>query len=403
MDADKTLYDLTSADTKIIGFDFQYFYFIYKLLDLREGQTIGYEVKDDIHIEIDDSSIIFFQLKHTTQKNINGVPNNLADLDKDLWKTISHWTDIISDEHNNRSSEYEQIKFLEKTQFILATNKKVSKNNFISKVNRFKDGKLEILDIKKWIEDKLKSVKSVETKCYLEKIISLSINVLSLFFKQIEFIDTGDNIINSIQKTLRRMMIVESRINDVFSSLLFELKKDFFEKVLNGKHQIITYDEWHNRYIKIFQNYRTNKLLIRPLPKKSLCNPIEQPFIKELIEIGEIKKDDFAEIAALSSHMLRLEMNLNRWHDDGELVSDDIRIFHNNNKLIWKNIHKKSHRKTIDKNTDTNNALICLDEIRGKELRIEETLLPIDLSNGEFYHLSNIKSIGWRKDWEDKY
>mgnify|MGYP006990131134 CR=1 FL=1 len=58
--------------------------------------------------------------------------------------------------------------------------------------------------------------------------------------------------------------------------------------------------------------------------------------------------------------MLRLEMNLNRWHDDGELVSDDIRIFHNNNKLVWKNIHKKSHRKTIDKNTDTNNALICI-------------------------------------------
>ena len=30
------IYDLTSADSKIVGFEFQYFYFIYKLLHLQE-------------------------------------------------------------------------------------------------------------------------------------------------------------------------------------------------------------------------------------------------------------------------------------------------------------------------------------------------------------------------------
>lgn len=38
-------YDLTSADTKIIGTDYQFFYFINELLRLKKGQQLGYEVK----------------------------------------------------------------------------------------------------------------------------------------------------------------------------------------------------------------------------------------------------------------------------------------------------------------------------------------------------------------------
>ena len=52
MDKEINRYDLTSADTKIIGFDFQYFYFINELLKLDVGQSIGFESKDDVHIEV---------------------------------------------------------------------------------------------------------------------------------------------------------------------------------------------------------------------------------------------------------------------------------------------------------------------------------------------------------------
>jgi hypothetical protein len=68
---EKNRYDLTSADTKIIGFDFQYFYFINELLKLDIGQFIGFEAKDDVHIQLPldrKVTIQLVQLKHTIKK-----------------------------------------------------------------------------------------------------------------------------------------------------------------------------------------------------------------------------------------------------------------------------------------------------------------------------------------------
>ena len=54
----RTRYDLTAADTKIIGTDYQYFYFIDSILSIKKGQLIGYEVKDDVHISLPDDRLI---------------------------------------------------------------------------------------------------------------------------------------------------------------------------------------------------------------------------------------------------------------------------------------------------------------------------------------------------------
>ena len=45
MKTERKRYDLTSADTKIIGTDYQFFYFINELLKLKKGQQLGYEEK----------------------------------------------------------------------------------------------------------------------------------------------------------------------------------------------------------------------------------------------------------------------------------------------------------------------------------------------------------------------
>ena len=47
MTTEKTHFEKTSADTKEIGFDYQYLCFINKLLDIKVGQKITYEEKDD--------------------------------------------------------------------------------------------------------------------------------------------------------------------------------------------------------------------------------------------------------------------------------------------------------------------------------------------------------------------
>jgi hypothetical protein len=59
--------DKTSAEDKSIGFDYQYYYFLNELLRLKSGQTAGYEVLDDVHIELADGNTLLIQLKHTVQ------------------------------------------------------------------------------------------------------------------------------------------------------------------------------------------------------------------------------------------------------------------------------------------------------------------------------------------------
>lgn len=38
--------DSVSAADKSIGFDYQYYYFLYKGLTMKKGETVGLEVKD---------------------------------------------------------------------------------------------------------------------------------------------------------------------------------------------------------------------------------------------------------------------------------------------------------------------------------------------------------------------
>lgn len=398
MDDKNTVYDLTSADSKIIGFDFQYFYFISKLLHLQEGEKIGYEVKDDVHIETNNSQILI-QLKHTIQKKEDGAPANLTELDEDLWKTISRWSDIISE----KNAIDEQMSLIERTQFVLATNKDIDSNTFVIYIDRCNKKKNSDSDIIAFLDGLLCKAKSKKIKGYLSNIKKLSVNVLKAFIKKIEIINTGDSIIDDIKKAIRGMMIRESNINDVFNALLSELKQDFFNSVRNNQHQEITYDEWLEKYSVIFMDNRNTRLPLRKFKPLLPEKPFDLPFIAELIEIGDICDDDIDEVAECFAEKFELEENLKTLHEQGLLVYSEIEAFHQDAKAKWKNSHKSCHRSTISDKEDKQNALHCLDEVRKYELILKDTDLQTRLSNGEFYYLADKQWIGWRKKWRVNY
>lgn len=93
----KTHAERTAAADKAIGFDYQYYYFLYRVLKLGLNQFVGLEVKDDVHTDLDNDCQILIQLKHTTQKNADGSAKNLTTFDSDLWKTLSNWSKVITD------------------------------------------------------------------------------------------------------------------------------------------------------------------------------------------------------------------------------------------------------------------------------------------------------------------
>lgn len=113
---------VSAADTSI-GFEYQYYYYLDRLVNLRTGESAGLEVKDDVHSELATGFCILVQLKHTVQTNAAGAPIALSELDSDLWKTLYNWTRIITDDTQQRDTVAKQLEYVGNTEFHLVTNK----------------------------------------------------------------------------------------------------------------------------------------------------------------------------------------------------------------------------------------------------------------------------------------
>ncbi len=117
MMATRNRIEITSADTKQLGFEYQYLYFIVKLLQMRYGDVVGYEALDDIHvISASSGDTVYIQVKHTTDLTAAGTPANLTNLSEDLWKTLSNWSKLIVDPAEQRDTFSAQKAFVEKNQ-----------------------------------------------------------------------------------------------------------------------------------------------------------------------------------------------------------------------------------------------------------------------------------------------
>lgn len=397
----KKYYEKTSADNKEIGFDYQYLCFISKLLDIKIGQKIAYEEKDDIHIESSDGKLILIQVKHSIQTNVNDAIINLTKLDLDLWKTLYNWTQIITDSSDGRSKIQKQLSFVQNTHFVLLTNKNLATNPILLKITALKDGNLKLKEFNDYLANLKKQTNSSTIVKYIDTLSSLNKQVYECFINNILTEQTKTNVIEGIKQQIREKMIKPSRVDDVFSSIYAKLKVDFFEKVHKEEKQVITYDEYLETFTPIFENFKTTLLPYRFFKRMLPDNIAEQYFIQQLIEIGDISENDIVEMADYTESMLQMKMNLDKWYEDNELTIEDIESFHKETFNIWKNNHKKHHKNSS--NEDNINAYACLSELREKLLKIQQTELQTSPSNGEFYYLSNEKRLGWKKYWQEKY
>ena len=283
-------YDITSADDKIIGFEYQYYYFMYELLTLEKGQTIAFEEKDDIHKEIvrEISSEIkveksdkmkLYQLKYTSQVNVAGTPINLTELDPDLWKTLFNWIQVIEMEKDKK-------KFVNSTEFIFVTNKNLSKNTLVNKINTFKEDDDGWCDLEEYITTS--SSQSQDVSLYIQAVKNLEVDLLKIFLKNVIFINQSEDIIKVIKEKIAARSVYQNVIDDIFDKLYSGLKQEFFKVVKKRKHQIMTYDDWNIFSLPIFNAFRGTTLVIRDL-KPSVPPRLQdlgkQNFIKELIEM----------------------------------------------------------------------------------------------------------------------
>lgn len=394
MGSGKSYADQTSADNTSIGFEYQYYYFLLKLLRMSTDESVGLEVRDDVHTELNNNTQLLIQLKHTVQQNTDGTTINLTNLDSDLWKTLSNWSKVITDTKAARNEKKAQLAFIEKTEFLLVSNKSSCGDvKFFSICEKPKSAKGEL--------EKLQlSTKDASIQQYIQDLVQLDDEVLEAFIPKISFNLDIDNIIIRCKDAIREKHIPPEAVDSLFQQIDSQIRQDNFYAIKAGKKIVVTFDQFHMKCRRPFAIARSPDLK----PSKyygALPNTlVDQIFIKQLIDIADVKVTDADEIAQYTRYMFDVKTSLATWQQSGELTAEDVRKFSDEAKLRWKNQFKASHRKSALPDVL---AREVLDEMRKQQLAVGNQSMGTEFSNGEYYRLSDIPEIGWQETWGEKY
>lgn len=394
----------TSAAGTIAGFDFQYYYFLYKLLTLKKGETVGFEALDDVHTQLNNDSQILIQVKHSIQNKADGSSVNLTELDPDLWKTMHNWSLVITDKNDDRELLTQQKEFVRKTTFVLASNKSfTSTNTFLSNIYKLQAGLIDFKSITNYLRKLSVSTKSDDTKSYLASIVNLDSEILESFLCNIKSeLDIGD-IVEKCKVALEEKEVNPKEIDNLFNQLDSIVRQDIFKNFSSSKKLIYSFEEKKRRFRRYFDIANNPELKIRKFEGALPDRLEDQVFIKQLIDIEDVDNDEQEIIQNYTRYRLTLETNLSDWVSEGQLTSAEIEIFENNIFLIWETEFRAAYRKKSDPSEYSDIAHKVLQALRDKKFYMSEQLLLANMTHGSLYSLSNKPIIGWLKGWEEVY
>ncbi|MBB3914427.1 hypothetical protein [Rhizobium fabae] len=396
--------DTTSAEDKSIGFDYQYYYFLNELLNLKSGQVVGLEVLDDVHVERPDGTNLLVQLKHTVQTSAQGVPINLTTLDSDLWKSISNWCKLIIDPADGRALVNSQLAYLKKTSFLLASNKSENdKNALLISVEAFKSAAKSHAELVADITSLKAKSKDLVIQGYIDDVLSLDDAVSERFFQHLSFALGKDEIINLCKASIAEKQIHQSRIDDVFSAVDSEVRQNSFATVKAGSKITISFDEFNQKYRRHFDKARSGSLLFREFPPVLPDNLSDQTFIRQLVDINDIAANSIEFHTKFTTRRLHFRDNLERLIQDGEITQSDIDALEEEAAIMWEGKFLQTYSGQPAAVDEDAAARAILGDLRSRKLTLASQELPLSMSNGGFYDLSDRPVIGWLSNWEDRY
>lgn len=391
------------------GFDYQFLYFINRLLKMVEkGDVVSYEKYDDVSM-FSGEVLICYQLKHTIGGSLL-KPVNLCLRDQDLWKTIAVWIDIAK-----KQKEDKQIDFLEGNKFVLVTNKSSECNPFWMELQKYQKDEISFEELKKFyikVYDETKEPKSKDgktpkntTKGYIKCLVDFGyadrlLKSMSICFEP----DLKNEILDSLEHNKN---IPKTNVEEAFYELLGMVK----DKSYSAKKNSYTRDEFSKAFDRICQKYRERKFSFKKNTITELPAHLEeQVFIKQLMDVEDITNDDVSEIVeytkekfdyinSVRAAIRKEEVSV----EEIENIRDEaVRYWHQKYKYYMRRVDADYNDKIIEKAGD------LLNDIRNKEIYFVERNLEIYFSNGCFYYLSDKDNehepqIGWRPGWEDKY
>lgn len=392
------------------GFDYQFLYFINRLLKMVEkGDVVFYEKYDDVSMSSDEG-LVYFQLKHTIGGS-NQKTVNLSLRDHDLWKTIAVWIDIT-----NKQDKDKRIDFLESNSFVLVTNKNPVNNPFWMELQKYQKGEMSFDELKKFYkkvydetgESKRKEVngqKGKTTKGYIKCLIDFDYADQLLKSMRICFEpDLKKEILESLELNKN---IPHKNVEEAYQELLGMIR----DKYYSDQKDSYTREEFSKVFDRICQKYRERKFTFKRNTMTKLPPHLEdQVFIKQLMDVEDISLEDDPLIVEYTMEKFDYinSIRVATKNDDvseeevENVRADAVRYWRQKYKHYMGRINPDDNDKIIEKASD------LLNDIRDKNIYFVEKEIESYFSNGCFYYLSDKDSehepqIGWRPGWEEKY
>ncbi|WP_431480044.1 hypothetical protein [Pseudomonas simiae] len=402
MATEKTFMEESTAPGTGAAFDYQFYYFLYRLLNMKKGQSIGLEIRDDVHSELDNDVQLLFQVKHTIQTKVDGLPIALAELDSDLWKTLYNWARVISDPKASRKETSAQLDFIKKTEFHLVSNKSVSTlNKFSNLIVDYTDhpSPENLAAVFKRATELSESTQDETIRKYINFVLALDEVIFREFFRRVFFQLEETEIIQKVKDSLAEKFVPPEDIDSVYGRLCTLIRDDNYISILTSTLTSISFADFRDRYRRVISSSTKKSLSLLnfepPLPKDMLG----QRFIKQLVAIEDICETETEVITQMSTHKVRMARSLEVWVHGGEVVSDEVGALHKDVTLRWSNRHRKAFRKCTESEIN-DKAQEIVDEMRGETYRLGDDELSTEQSNGELYLLSEQDAIGWHRDWK---
>ena len=116
----------------LVGFVYQIYYFLSRLLTIQDGETVSLEKIDDVGLEAGEKRT-YFQLKHSINSKPSAV-KRMTERDTDLWKTLNMWVSIVK----KQGDEAVQRQWIANSEFVLVSNKNAENNRFFELVEAYK-------------------------------------------------------------------------------------------------------------------------------------------------------------------------------------------------------------------------------------------------------------------------
>ncbi|GAA3108832.1 hypothetical protein GCM10010520_61750 [Rhizobium viscosum] len=365
---------------------------------------MGLEVLDDVHVERPDGTNLLVQLKHTVQTSTQGVPINLTTLDSDLWKSISNWCKLIIDPADGRASVNSQLAFLKTTSFLLASNKSENdKNALLISIEAFKSATKSHAELVADITSLKAKTKDLVIRGYINDVLSLDSAVSERFFQQLSFALGKDEIINLCKASIAEKQIHQSRIDDVFSAVDSEVRQNSFATVKAGNKITISFDEFNQKYRRHFDKARSGSLLFREFPSVLPDNLSDQMFIRQLVDIDDVAADNIEFHTKFTTRRLHFRDNLERLNQDGDITQSDIDDLEEEASIMWEGKFLQTYSGQQAAVDERVSARAILGDLRLRKLTLASQELPLSMSNGGFYDLSDRPVIGWLSNWKDRY